>query len=201
MPFPSYLDLLQDNPRVSPHNAMPRWWIAYGRKPVERDTDGLAWRLSPPGLEVRTAARRLDAAGRLAADAANDSIAQDWADAMTARYDELAAHEPAFAQLRGCMDLALATAVLASGDLLGRIGLELPMLMDVNRLQLASQPAPISVASHAVAVRRRGEWLIAVSGGVELDVASAVNAAAVKPELIKVQTDALPNDAASWWWD
>ena len=35
--LPSYLDLLEDNPRVQPRNALPRWWIAFGPEPVERD--------------------------------------------------------------------------------------------------------------------------------------------------------------------
>lgn len=154
---------------------MPRWWIAYGREPVHRDPEGLGWRLSPPGLEVRTAAKRLDSDGRITAQAQSDPLATQWAAAMTAHYDELANLQPVFAQLRGCMDLVLVTAILASGDLLAHVGLELPMLLDERRLQLAPHPVPKTVASEASALRRSREGIVTVSGGVDLDVASPVN--------------------------
>jgi hypothetical protein len=40
-----------------------------------------------------------------------------------------------------------------------------------------------------------------VSGGVELDVTHAVNAADVEAEVQEARTDAAPTDANSWWWD
>jgi hypothetical protein len=197
----SYLQLLDDNPHVTPRNALPRWWIAYGQKPVERDAEGLGWHLSPPGLEVRTAAARLEVDGQVATQDQSDPIAQQWADAMTAHYDELATHEPVFGDLRGCMDLALVAAVLASGDLVTHVGLELPMLLDAKRLQLAPHPAPKTVASQASALRRSRAWVITVSGGVELDVTHAVNAASVHAAVQKARTIAAPTQANSWWWD
>jgi hypothetical protein len=197
----SYLELLKDNPRVTPRNALPRWWIAYGQQPVERDAEGFGWRISPPGIEVRTAAARLEADGQLAAPMDSDPLALQWADAMTARYSELAIAEPVFGQLRGCMDLALVTAVLTSGDLLTHVGLQLPMLLDDERLQLAPHHVPKTVASHASALRRSRAWVVTVSGGVELDVTHAVNAAAVQANVQEARMHASPNDANSWWWD
>jgi Protein of unknown function (DUF1598) len=197
----SYLELLEDNPRVTPRNALPRWWIAYGQEPVERDAEGLGWRISPPGIEVLTAAASLEADGQIATEIESDPLAQRWADAMTAHYDELAIVEPVFGQLRGCMDLALVTAVLTSGDLLTHVGLELPMLLDDARLQLAAHHVPKTVASQASALRRSRGWLVTVSGGVELDVAPAVNDAAVQPEVREARTHASPNNDNSWWWD
>jgi hypothetical protein len=197
----SYIELLEDNPRMKPRNALPRWWIAYGPEPVERDPDGLGWRISPPGIQVQTAAARLDADGQIASEIESDGIAKQWADAMTARYDELAILQPVFNQLRGCMDLALVTAVLASGDLLTHVGLELPMLLDDTRLQLAPHHVPKTVASHASALRRTRGWIVTVSGGVELDVASPVNNADVQPEVHEARMHATPNQNGSWWWD
>ncbi|MBA3482852.1 MAG: DUF1598 domain-containing protein [Pirellulales bacterium] len=197
----SYLELLKDNPRTTPRNALPRWWIAYGQQPVERDPEGLGWRISPPGIQVRTAAARLDADGQMATQIESDPLAKQWADAMTAHYDELAVVEPVFGQLRGCMDLALVTAVLASGDLLTHVGLELPMLLDDQRLQLAPHHVPKTVASHASALRRSRGWVVTVSGGVELDVALAVNDADVQAEVRDARLHASPNLPDSWWWD
>jgi hypothetical protein len=199
--LPSYLDLLEDNPRVQPRNALPRWWIAFGSEPVERDPEGLGWRLSPPGVEVRTAASALDAAGRVTAETAGDPLAGQWAEAMTAHYDELALRQPVFAQLRGCMDLALVAAVLTIGDMLAHVGLDLPMLTDEGRLALAPHNVPKTVDSRATALRRSRGWIVTVSGGVELDVAAPVNNAAEQPEVRAARTRAAPPSASSWWWD
>ena len=197
----SYLELLKNKPGAMPRNAMPRWWIAYGEQPMERDAEGLGWRISRPGIQVCTAAGRLQADGRIAAQTESDPLAKQWADAMTAQYDQLAIVEPVFGQLRGCMDLALVTAVFAAGDLLTEVGLELPMLLDDTRLQLATHHVPETVASQASAMRGRREWVVTVSGGVELDVARVVNAAGVQAELREARMHASLNSANSWWWD
>ena len=183
----SYLELLNDGPDANPRNPLPRWWIAYGEKPVERDAEGLGWRISPPGIQVRTAAGRLEPDGRISTQTESDPIAKQWADSMTAKYDELAIVEPVFGQLRGCMDLALVTAILASGDLLTHVNLELPMLLDDTRLQLAAHRVPKSVASHASALRIGRTWVVSVSGGVELDVPRVVNAAELQADVGEVR--------------
>jgi hypothetical protein len=168
---------------------------------VERDAEGLGWRISPPGIEVHAAAARLDAEGQLATEMASDPLAKQWADAMTAHYDQLALVEPVFGQLRGCMDLALVTAVLTSSDLLTHVALQAPMLLDDARLQLAPHHVPKTVASQASALRRSRAWVVTVSGGVELDVGPAVNDAEVQVKVQEARMHAAPNHATSWWWD
>jgi hypothetical protein len=197
----SYLELLNDDPDPMPRIALPRWWIAYGEKPVERDSEGLGWRISRPGIQVRTAAGRLGSDGRIATQIESDQMAKKWADSMTAHYDQLAKVEPVFGQLRGCMDLALATAILASGDLLSQVGLELPMLLDDKQVQLAAHRVPKHVASRASAIHLGRAWVVSVSGGVELDVPRVVNAADVQAEVHQARKRASPNQSTSWWWD
>lgn len=197
----SYLELLDDEPGATTRNPLPRWWVAYGKQPVERDTDGLGWRISRPGIQVCTAAGRMDPDGRISTQIESDPTAQTWADSMTARYDQLAIAEPVFGQLRGCMDSALVTAILASSDLLTHVRLELPMLLDDKRLQLAAHRIPRNVASHASAIRKGRTWLVSVSGGVELDVPRVVNAAELQVEVREARMHASPKGIESWWWD
>jgi hypothetical protein len=195
----SYLELLDAD--GTPRNPLPRWWIAFGERPVECDAEGLGWRISRPGIQVQTAAGRLTSDGQISTSAESDPVAKQWADSMTANYDELAVVEPVFGQLRGCMDLALVTAILASGDLLKHVGLELPMLLDDSRLEPAEYRVPKSVASHASALRRSDGWVVRVSGGVELDVPRVVNAAEVHAEVGEARMQASPDNIDSWWWD
>lgn len=197
----SYMELLKEKPGAAPKSAMPRWWIAYGKQPVESDNDRLGWRLSPPGIQICTAAGRLQADGRIGAQTESDPLAKQWADAMTAKYDQLAIVEPVFGQLRGCMDFALVTAIFAANDLLTRADLELPMLLDDSRLQLGTHIVPETVASEASAVRGRRGWVMSVSGGVEMDVAQVVNSPDVRAEVGKARLRSSPNQSKSWWWD
>jgi uncharacterized protein DUF1598 len=195
----SYLEMLNDGSNAKVQT--PRWWIAYGDQPVERDSDGLGWRISRPGIQVCTASGRLERDGRISTQSESDPMAKRWADSMTKQYDELAIVEPVFGQLRGCMDLALVTAILASGDLLKHVELELPMVLDDTRVQLAAHRVPKSVASHASAVRKGRSWVVSVSGGVELDVPRVVNAAELQADVGEVRLQTAPNRISSWWWD
>jgi len=197
----SYLALLNDGPASATRNPLPRWWIAYGKQPAERDAEGLGWRISRPGIQVCTAAGRMGRDGRISTQIESDPMAKKWADSMTARYDQLATVEPVFGQLRGCMDLALVTAILASGDLLTQAQLELPMLLDDARLQPAAHRIPKNVASHASALKRGRTWVVSVSGGVELDVPRVINAAEVQAEVRDAWTHASPKRIELWWWD
>lgn len=197
----SYLELLQAGPGSRPRTATPRWWIAFGEQPVERDAEGLGWRISRPGIKVLTAAGRPGPDGRITTHVERDPLAQQWADAMMAHYDQLALAEPIFGQLHGCMDLALVTAVLASSNLLAQVHLELPLLQDETHLQLAAHRVSKSVASQASAVESGRAWVVSVSGGVELDVTHVVNAAEVQPDVREARTSASPNPTTSWWWD
>jgi hypothetical protein len=197
----SYLELLDDGPDRTPRSPLPRWWIAYGEKPVECDAEGLGWRISRPGIQVRTAAGRLESDGQISTATESDPVAKQWADSMTAKYDELAIVEPVFGQLRGCMDLALVTAILASGDLLKHVDLELRMLLSDSRLQPAEYRVPKNVASHASALRIGDNWVVSVSGGVELDVPRLVNGADLQADVGEARMNASPDHTNSWWWD
>jgi len=198
----SYLEMLKDNQGGSkPHTALPRWWIAYGEHPVERDAEGLGWRISRPGIKVHTAAAQLGPDGQIETQPERDPIAKKWADSMTAHYDQLALAEPVFGQLRGCMDLALVTAIAASSKLLTHAHLESSTLLDEKRLQLAPHRVPKNVASQASALKAGRTWIVSVSGGVDLDVPRLVNTAEVQAELREARTQAVPTHTNSWWWD
>ena len=120
------LELLQDESAPLPKNAMPRWWMAPHYEPLLKDEEGLAWQLRGPGVQTLTEDGFLGRGGTVVARPAKEhSLAKKWADAMTAKYDALAAKLPVFAELRNCMDLAVVAALLVKEDLPGRAGCDL----------------------------------------------------------------------------
>ena len=130
-----------------------------------------------------------------------DSLAKKWADAMTDRYEALSAKLPVFGQLRNCMDLAVIGALLIHHDLPGRAGCDLGLLFDDKRLAVAEYHVPKTLASRASLLKKDREWIISVSGGIEIDSWSVLKQVEVQPELAEVRSKAAPAKPECWWWD
>jgi len=137
----------------------------------------------------------------VATPAKKDSPTARWAAAMTARYEALAAELPVFAELRNCMDLAVIGALFAKEDLPGRAGCDLGLLMDAKRLAVAEYHVPKAIDSRASLVRKDRQWIISVSGGVEIDSWSVLDSPAVEPSLADARKRSAAGDGLRWWWD
>src|SRR6185503_7551894 len=95
-----------------------------------------------------------------------DPTAQKWADTFTQKFDELAREDSTFGELRNVMDLAVVGALLVKERLAERCGFEAPNLM--NDQPLDEYPAPRHVASQASFVKAGHNWVVSVSGGIEI---------------------------------
>jgi len=200
--LPSYLEMLQSPSAPLPKNSMPRWWMAAKYEPLHKDDHGLAWQLRGPG--VQTLAEDGFQAGRgqiVRVSNRSGSLAQNWAEAMTARYDALAAKLPIFAELRNCMDLAVIGALLLKEDLPGRAGCDLAMLYDDKLLVVAEQQVPRTIDSRASFVAKARQTIISVSGGVELDPWQVLEKREVSTEVAAIRTSSAPVKRDRWWWD
>jgi hypothetical protein len=167
-----------------------------------KDEAGLAWQLRGPGVQTLSEEGLIGRGGKaVAGPARKDSLTAKWAAAMTARYEALAAKLPVFAELRGCMDLAVIGALLVKEDLPGRAGCDLGILLDPKRLTVAEYHVPKLVDSQASLVRKDRQWIISVSGGVEVDSWSVLDGANFEPVLADARSRAASVKADRWWWD
>ena len=176
---------------------MPRWWLAPNYEPLQRDNEGLAWELSGQGVRCLTEQDFLDAAGQKQHSGKAEPTAQKWADTFTEKFDELAREDSSFGQLRNVMDLAVVGALLAKERLAERSGLQAPNLM--NDQPLDEYPAPRSVPSQASFVKAGRNWVISVSGGVQIFPWQVADRTAVSNDLAATHT-ARPAEAKSWYW-
>jgi hypothetical protein len=194
--MPSFLALARSR-RGGLHNMMPRWWLAPMYDPLQRDEEGLAWELRGQGVRCLTEQEFLNEAGQKQTAGGADSTAQKWADTFTEKFAELAREDSSFGQLRNVMDLAVIGALLVKEGLLERSGLAAPNLM--NNLPLEEYPAPRMVPSQASFVKAGRNWIVSVSGGVQIFPWQVADRTEVSAELASARAGQ-SSAPGHWYW-
>jgi hypothetical protein len=199
--LPSYLDMIPPGAKVQ--NMQPRWWLATNYQALSRSDDGTAWAIHGQGVKCLTEEDFITSTGSAKAQNKSSPAAQKWADLMTAKYDELSDHDTVFRQLRNCFDLALIGALVEKEHLEDRADCRLDLIKDAKRLPLYVHQIPREVASKASFVKKGHNYVISVSGGIQLQPWQLIQ---------DVKTDSAPSaargkalqassTARSWWWD
>jgi hypothetical protein len=194
--MPSFLDMAKSR-RGGLHNMMPRWWLAPKYEPLQRDNDGLAWELKGQGVQCMTEQQFLTDAGQKKGTGGVDPTAQKWADTFTAKFEDLAREDSSFGELRNVMDLAVVGALLVKERLLDKSGLTAPNLMQDE--PLAEFAPPRSVPSQASLVKAGRNWIISVSGGVQIFPWQVADKTEVAADLASARSDQ-PAPAKGWYW-
>jgi hypothetical protein len=194
--LPSYLDLV----RSANSNMTPRWWMACNYEPVLRSEDGLAWELRGQGVKVLTEDEFVAEDGTVRESGKTSGPAERWAQMMTEKYEELSAKEPVFGELRNLMDLCVTAAVIAKNDLANVAGCDLSSLTrrEGGAMVEAWNP-PKKIATQCSFVKHGGRYVIAASGGVQIEswqVASNEEMSS-KPADVRKQS---ASSASNWWW-
>jgi hypothetical protein len=199
--LPSYLELIQRGDAAPPREAMPRWWLAPKYDPLLHDPEGLAWELRGEGVRAMTEDTRFTATGAAKRTGKENPLAKRWADAFSDKYGELSAELPVFAELRNCIDLAVVAALIVKHELPAKARYGMPLLMSKDDVKPVGLETPKTIASQATAVRKGGTWVVAVSGGVEINSWGAADKAEAAPALAETRQAAAAKDARRWWWD
>ena len=120
----------------------------------------------------------------------------DRVDTFTAKFEELAREDSSFGQLRNVMDLAVVGALLAKERLTEKSGLQAPNLMGEQPLD--EYPAPRSVPSQASFVKAGRNWVVSVSGGVQIFPWQIADRTEVSKDLASARQE---HPAAKlWYW-
>lgn len=192
--MPGFLTMLKGR---AANNIMPRWWLAPNYEPLQRDNDGLAWEVKGQGVRCMTEQDFIDASGQKQHSGKAEPTAQKWADTFTQKFEDLAREDSSFGQLRNVMDLAVVGALMAKERLTERSGMQAPNLM--NDQPLDEYPAPRSVPSQASFVKAGRNWVVSVSGGVQIFPWQVADHTAVSNDLASTHS-ARPAEAKSWYW-
>jgi hypothetical protein len=195
--MPSFLDMAKRGRGAAMNNMMPRWWLAPKYDPLRRDNDGLAWELRGQGVQCLTEQDFLSNTGQKQRAAKVDPTAKKWADTFTEKFDDLAREDSSFGQLRNVMDLAVVGALLVKERLIEKSGLTAPNLM--NDQPLDEYPAPRLVASQASFVKAGNNWIVTVSGGVQIYPWQVADRTEVSKSLASTR-QTTPATSSNWYW-
>lgn len=184
-------------------NMMPRWWLACNYDAVARSEDGLAWQLRGQGVKTMTEEDFISEDGRATGTGRADPIAQRWADAFTAKYDELSTKDLVFGELRNLMDMCVIAAIIRKEGLLEKAGCSLPLLTGADsNLMIDSWNPPKTVATQANATKKGRNWIITASGGVQVESWRVASEPQVDDAVKQIRTRAdQPDNNAPWWWN
>jgi hypothetical protein len=197
----SYIDMAPA--RVD--NMMPRWWMACNYEPLGRSEDGLAWELRGTGVKVQTEDEFVDnAAGTVRGSGKTSGPAQKWSEQFTAKYDELAAKEPVFGDLRNVMDMCVVAALFHKEQLAAKAKCDLAELTtSAGKTLLGEGPAPKKVPTQSSALKKGTNWIITASGGVSINSWEAADKSEVSATASSTREKAKPVAAAAgdglWW--
>jgi hypothetical protein len=195
--LPSFLDMIKGGKL---DNMMPRWWLACNYEPLAKSEDGLAWELRGPGVKVMTEDEFIAEDGTVKGTGKANPVAQKWSELMTENYDELSAKEPIFGELRNLMDLCVIAALISKEGMLDKASLELPTILgENNKLELASNYAPKSIATQCSFVKSGREYVITASGGVDIASWEVASKAVTEPAVGQVRQKAAPKSGGMWW--
>jgi len=199
--LPSYLELLRRGKQRLPQNSLPRWWMTPQYEALLKSPDGLAWELRGSSVRALSEESLITEFGGLASRGKAHPIAEQWAANFTSRFDSLAAAMPIFAELQNLMDLSVAAALLTQQDLLARCNCPLSLMLNPVDVQLAAYPAARQVDSQASFVSKGNDWLLAVSGGVEINSWKYLEQPREDATLSTAREHSRPDDPLRWWWD
>jgi len=202
--MPSYLELVSPNVHAV---QTPRWWLAPKYDPLSTDGQGLAWEIRGPGVQCMAEEDFFNGGQRQQTARANPT-AQKWADSMTAHYEELAEKDSIFGDLRNCIDLAVAGALIQKENLLDKVNLHLQYLLNDKMLTTTVFNPPKQVDSKVSFLKKGKNYVVSVSGGVALQpweiIQKQETSTAIDPirdAAAKARTAAEESRADPWWWN
>jgi hypothetical protein len=166
---PSYVSLLNSRSRHA--SSMPRFWFAPEYDSIQYDSKEQIWDIG--GLKVKTMSEAgfLDArSGKPVSAGHIDATAERWCELMNKNFDKLSAVEPVFSDMKNCMDLAMAVAVIHREHLLEKANCKITAFSQEQRLHLPVYPVPKYVPAKSIINRN-----VIACGGVEINPFNKLN--------------------------
>jgi hypothetical protein len=203
--FQNWIDRV--NPAAVAKNALQRWFFVPDYECVKVSHDDLAMELVGQGVKLVGADEVVSSDGSRVKSTTVDIAAKAWTDAFTNKYNEIASAVPVYAQLRNCVDLAVAAAFIQQKDYYGKAGWTMPLFGEEATYQVQTLTAPTQVDNIMNIVTRGKTTMTPIGGGVQILANRALDPKNVQPDdegkvseaREKIDLKNLAKD--QWWWD
>ncbi len=201
----SYVD--RANPAAIARNALERWYFVPDYECVRVSDDSLSMQVVGEGVKLVGEAEVVSQQGGRQTSGGVNRASQHFTSAFTKVYPDLASKTPIYAQLRNCIDMAVAAAFMQQHDLYGRVGWTMALFMDESSYPVETFNAPEQVATAVNAIWKGRTLMTPIGGGVQIRPTSALDSAnllsddngEVAHARSEVNLSAL--EPGQWWWD
>ena len=200
----SYVD--RANPAAVSRNALQRWYFTPDYQCVRVSDDDLAMALEGEGVKLIGSDELVRQDGTRVRARRADRASQAFTHTFTARYPQLAAKSPVFAQLRNLIDMTIAAAFIQKQDYYGKADWTMPVFGDERQFPVETYTAPQEVDTVVTSRWKGNQLMTPVGGGVNIQAWRALDLENrqidEEGELAKMR-EGLKVDLAEgqWWWD
>ncbi len=195
------------NPSQVARNALQRWYFVPDYQCVRVSEDSLAMELVGDGVRLVGENEVVSQDGRRSAAARGNRASEAFVKAFTKMYPKLAERAPVYAQLRNCIDLAVAAAFIQHQDYYNLVGWKPETFHTEAAYPVETLNPPQHVESAVNSLWKGNTLMTPIGGGVELRPTLAIEPtnllddedAKVQEARAKIDLSKLAPD--QWWWD
>jgi hypothetical protein len=195
------------NPSQVARNALQRWYFVPEYQCVRVSDDALAMELVGEGVRLvgenevvgKDGSRQVSVGGNRASDS--------FVRAFTKVYPKLAERAPVYAQLRNCIDLAVAAAFIQHQDYYGLVGWKPDVFHSEEAYPVETLNPPKEVETAVNSLWKGNVLLTPVGGGVQMRPTEAIEPTNLLDdekgviEKVRAELDLSNLAPEQWWWD
>ena len=206
--IPSIFDLMTPEERRSSKLDALRWWLTMKYDSVLHTPDRDGYEFVGSSVLCLSENQFLDAQAQQVLTGQSEGSNRVFAETFTGHYEQLAAQDPVFGDLKNLFDLALVAAIVHNEGAARRIGWSYGVFSNSGSYLTQRHDAPLevdSVVNHRVFGGR--DIVVQVAGGVRADLSRVFANAKVFREGQRMQSavdSARSSDDVAprrWWWD
>lgn len=201
----SYVD--RANPATVSRNALERWYFVPDYECVRVAEDSMSMQIVGQGVKLIGENELINQQGGRQVSGSVNRASQHYTSAFTKVYPELAEKSPVYAQLRNCIDMAVAAAFMQQRDLYGVVGWTPDVFASEEKFPVEVFNAPEQVATAVNAIWKGRTLMTPIGGGVEMRPTKALESDALlsdeNGEVAAQHEKLAPTGLADgqWWWD
>jgi Protein of unknown function (DUF1598) len=205
VPLKSYA--ARANPHQISSNAMERWFFVPDYQCVRVSDDALAMEMVGEGVKLVGEAEVVGPNGQRHAGKKGNPASQAFVNAFTKVYPKLAERSPVYAQLRNCIDLAVAAAYIRDQDYYSLAKWTPTVFEDESAYPVETLNTPKQVATAVNSMWKGSTLVTPIGGGVQMRPTEAISPTNLlddeKQTVAKARTETDLSHLAEgeWWWD